>query len=303
MRRRNWYLTIGGGGSAGLVGLPPPGPGLDPPPPPPPEGGGPQTPVGGGWAAGSWSSPAVGLVWPPFPPPAMSAADRNAPPCAAHPFGCDSLGRDVLSRTLEGAGSTLAIALAVLAVGAVCGLAVGALCGWYGGPADALVMRLCDAVAAFPSVLLALVVLALTGPGKYNVIGALGVLFIPSFARLTRGEFLKYRDRDFVKSARLMGVGGLRIVFVHILPNIWPTLLSGLTIGFNNAVLAEASMSYLGIGVSPTEPSLGYMLKDAQGVLFTLPWCTAFPALAVILLILGVGLVGEGIRERMGGTS
>ncbi len=152
-------------------------------------------------------------------------------------------------------------------------------------------------------VLLALVVLALTGPGKYNVIGALGVLFIPSFARLTRGEFLKYRDRDFVKSARLMGVGGLRIVFVHILPNIWPTLLSGLTIGFNNAVLAEASMSYLGIGVSPTEPSLGYMLKDAQGVLFTLPWCTAFPALAVILLILGVGLVGEGIRERMGGTS
>ncbi|MCI8699306.1 MAG: ABC transporter permease [Oscillospiraceae bacterium] len=268
MRRKNWYLTIGGALSACMLAF-----------------------------------TAVGLVWTPYPPTAMSAAGRNAPPCAAHPFGCDSLGRDVLSRTLEGAGSTLAIALAVLAVGAVCGLAVGALCGWYGGPADALVMRLCDAVAAFPSVLLALVVLALTGPGKYNVIGALGVLFIPSFARLTRGEFLKYRDRDFVKSARLMGVGGLRIVFVHILPNIWPTLLSGLTIGFNNAVLAEASMSYLGIGVSPTEPSLGYMLKDAQGVLFTLPWCTAFPALAVILLILGVGLVGEGIRERMGGTS
>ena len=268
MRRKNWYLTIGGALSACMLAF-----------------------------------TAVGLVWTPYPPTAMSAADRNAPPCAAHPFGCDSLGRDVLSRTLEGAGSTLAIALAVLAVGAVCGLAVGALCGWYGGPADALVMRLCDAVAAFPSVLLALVVLALTGPGKYNVIGALGVLFIPSFARLTRGEFLKYRDRDFVKSARLMGVGDLRIVFVHILPNIWPTLLSGLTIGFNNAVLAEASMSYLGIGVSPSEPSLGYMLKDAQGVLFTLPWCTAFPALAVILLILGVGLVGEGIRERMGGTS
>ena len=246
---------------------------------------------------------AVGFFWTPYVPSAMSAADREAKPSLRHLFGCDSMGRDVFSRTLEGAGSTLSIALAVLAVGAVCGLAVGALCGYYGGPADALVMRLCDAVAAFPSVLLALVVLALTGPGKYNVIGALGVLFIPSFARLVRGEFLQYRDRDFVRSARLMGVGNLRIIFVHILPNTWPTLLSGLTIGFNNAVLAEASMSYLGIGVSPTEPSLGYMLKDAQGSLFTLPWCTAFPAAVVILLILGVSLVGEGVRERMGVAS
>ena len=246
---------------------------------------------------------AVGFFWTPFEPTAISAPDRNAPPSSAHLFGCDSMGRDVLSRTLEGAGTTLTIALAVLAVGAVCGLVIGALCGYYGGRLDALIMRLCDAIAAFPSVLLALVVLALTGPGKYNVIGALGVLFIPSFARLVRGEFLKYRDRDFVRSARLMGVSDLRIIFVHILPNVWPTLLSGLTIGFNNAVLAEASMSYLGIGVSPTEPSLGYMLKDAQAVLFTLPWCTAFPAAVVILLILGVGLVGEGIRERMGVAS
>ena len=246
---------------------------------------------------------ALGFFWTPWEPSAMNGAARNAPPCAAHPFGCDQLGRDVFSRTLEGAGSTLAIALAVLAVGAACGMLVGALCGYYGGAADALVMRLCDAVAAFPSVLLALVVLAVTGPGRYNVIGALGVLFIPSFARLVRGEFLKYRDRDFAKSARLMGASGPRIIFAHILPNIWPTLLSGLTIGFNNAVLAEASMSYLGIGVSPTEPSLGYMLKDAQGVLFTLPWCTAFPAAVVILLILGVGLVGEGIRDRMGVAS
>ncbi|MCI9550175.1 MAG: ABC transporter permease [Oscillospiraceae bacterium] len=268
MRQKSWYLTIGTGLTACMLAF-----------------------------------TALGLFWTPYSPTAVSAADRDAPPCAAHLFGCDSLGRDVFSRTLEGAGSTLAIALAVLALGAVCGLAVGALCGYYGGPADALVMRLCDAVAAFPSVLLALVVLALTGPGKYNVIGALGVLFIPSFARLVRGEFLQYRDRDFVRSARLMGVGNLRIIFVHILPNTWPTLLSGLTIGFNNAVLAEASMSYLGIGVSPTEPSLGYMLKDAQGSLFTLPWCTAFPAAVVILLILGVSLVGEGVRERMGVAS
>lgn len=242
----------------------------------------------------------LGFFWTPYAPSAMNAADKYAKPSPAHPFGCDQMGRDMLSRTLEGAGSTLTIALAVLAVGFVFGLAVGALCGYYGGAADAFIMRLCDAVAAFPSVLLALVVLAVTGPGRYNVIGALGVLFIPSFARLVRGEFLKYRDRDFVQSARLMGVGDGRIIFIHILPNTWPTLLSGLAIGFNNAVLAEASMSYLGIGVNVTEPSLGYLLKDAQGVLFSAPWCTAFPGLAAILLILGAGLVGEGIRERMG---
>lgn len=268
MRQKNWYLTIGVILTACMLAF-----------------------------------IAVGFFWTPFEPSAMDGAARNAAPSAAHPFGCDAYGRDVFSRTLEGAGSTLTIALAVLAVGAVCGLVIGALCGYFGGPIDALVMRLCDAVAAFPSFLLALVVLAVTGPGKYNVIGALGVLFIPSFARLVRGEFLKYRDRDFVRAARLMGVSDGRIIFVHILPNTWPTLLSGLAIGFNNAVLAEASMSYLGIGVNAQEPSLGYMLKDAQGSFFTLPWCTAFPAAVVILLILGVGLVGEGIRERMGVAS
>ena len=245
---------------------------------------------------------AVGMFWTPYDPAALSAADRRALPSWTHLFGCDSLGRDVFSRVLLGAGNTLTIALAVLCVGFAAGLLVGALCGYYGGAADALIMRLCDTVAAFPSILLALVVLAVTGPGKYNVIGALGVLFVPSFARLVRGEFLRQRDRDYVKSAKLMGASDLRIIFVHILPNTWPVLLSGLTIGFNNAVLAEASMSYLGIGVTPQDPSLGYMLSDAQGYLLTAPWYTGFLAVTVILLILGVGLIGEGVRERMGGA-
>ncbi len=243
---------------------------------------------------------AVGTFWTPYDPTSMSMADKYAPPSLSHPFGCDQMGRDIFSRALEGAGSTLGIALAVLAVGFVFGLLTGALCGYYGGLADALIMRVCDAIAAFPSVLLGLVVIAVVGSGKYNVIGALGVLFIPSFARLTRGEFLKYRDRDFVQSARLMGVSDLRIIFVHILPNTWPVLLSGLTIGFNNAVLAEASMSYLGIGVTAPDASLGLMLKEAQSHLFSAPWFTIFPALVMILLILGVGMVGEGIRERIG---
>jgi peptide/nickel transport system permease protein len=243
---------------------------------------------------------AVGFFWTPYDSSAMSSADKLASPSLAHLFGCDQMGRDIFSRTLEGAGTTLTIALAVLAAGFVFGLVIGALCGYYGGAADALIMRLCDAIAAFPSVLLGLVVIALIGSGRYNLIAALGILFIPSFARLVRGEFLKYRDRDFVRSAKLMGVSDLRIIFVHILPNTWPVLLSGLTIGFNNAVLAEASMSYLGLGVSPQDASLGRMLSEAQSYLFTAPWYTVCPAAVMILLILGVGMVGEGIRERMG---
>ena len=242
----------------------------------------------------------LGFFWTPHQPDKLSGSTKYAAPSLSHLFGCDHLGRDVFSRALDGAGTTLVIALAVLAVGFVFGLTIGALCGYYGGVVDAVVMRVCDAITAFPSILLAMVVIAVIGTGTYNVVAALGILFIPSFARLVRGEFIKYRDRDFVQAARLTGVSDFRIIFVHILPNTWPVLLSGLTIGFNNAVLSEASMSYLSIGVGPGDASLGRMLSEAQGYLFTAPWCTVFPALVVVLLILGVGMIGEGIRERMG---
>lgn len=242
----------------------------------------------------------TGYFYTPYEPTAMSAADRYASPSFSHLFGCDQMGRDIFSRTLDGAGTTLVIALATVAIGCVGGFLIGAFTGYFGGVVDTVVMRLCDVISAFPSILLALVVIALVGPGKYNVIAALGLLFVPSFARLTRGEYLKYRDRDFIRSARLMGAGSLRIMFVHILPNTWPVLLSGITIGFNNAVLAEASMSYLGVGVAPGDASLGRMLSEGQSYLFTAPWCEVFPGLVVVLLILGVGMIGEGLRERMG---
>lgn len=241
----------------------------------------------------------LGFFWTPYDPGLLSAPDRFAKPSGVHLFGCDQLGRDVFSRTLEGAGSTLLIALAVVAVGFAVGLLVGALCGYFGGPLDAVAMRLCDAITAFPSILLAMVIIAITGAGTYNVILALGILFIPSFARLVRGEFRKFRQREFVEAALATGISPIRIVFRHILPNTWPVLLSGLTIGFNNAVLSEASMSFLGIGVGPAEASLGRMLSEGQGILFSAPWCTAFPALVVILMILGVGMLGEGIRENL----
>ena len=242
----------------------------------------------------------MGFFYTPYDPDAMSGADKFAAPSLTHWMGADQFGRDVFSRVLRGAGTTLTIALATVAIGGVAGTVIGALTGYFGGWVDEIVMRINDALAAFPSILLALVVIAVAGPGKYNIILALGVLFIPSFARLVRSEVIHYKDRDFVRSARLMGASHLRIIFVHILPNLLPVMLSGLTIGFNNAVLAEASMSYLGIGVQPPDASLGSMLSEAQSYLFTAPWDAIFHGLTIVLLILGMGLIGEGIRERMG---
>lgn len=240
----------------------------------------------------------VGFFYTPYDPDAMSGADKFTGPSLAHLMGCDQFGRDVFSRVLRGAGTTFTVAVCTVLIGGVFGTLIGSLTAYFGGWVDEVIMRINDAVAAFPSILLALVIVSVAGSGKYKIILALGILFIPSFARLVRSEVLHYKQRDFVRSARLMGASHLRIIFVHILPNIVPVMLSGITIGFNNAVLAEASMSYLGIGVQPPDASLGSMLADAQ--IFTAPWEALFPGLVIILLVLGMGLIGEGLRERMG---
>ena len=162
-------------------------------------------------------------------------------------------------------------------------------------------MRLNDALTAFPSILLALVIISVLGPGKkYNVIVALGLVFIPSFARVTRTAFAALRDVNYVKSVRLMGASNGRILLVHILPNTMAVLLPAITIGFNNAVLAEASMSFLGIGVTPPDASLGYMLSEAQGMFVAAPWYALGTGITIVLLVFGVGLIGEGLQRRNG---
>ena len=238
----------------------------------------------------------VGFFWTPYDPNAMSM-DRVGP-SLAHLMGTDNFGRDILSRVMKGAGATASIALATVAIGAACGTAIGALTGYFGGIVDEILMRINDALTAFPSVLLALVVISVLGPGKkLNVILALGLVFIPSYARITRTAFAALRDVNYVKSARLMGAGSGRILLVHILPNVMHVLLPALTIGFNNAVLAEASMSFLGIGVTPPDASLGYMLSEAQGMLLAAPWYAGATGLVIVLLVFGVGLIGEGLRR------
>ena len=184
---------------------------------------------------------------------------------------------------------------------AVFGTAIGALTGYFGGIVDDILMRVGDALTAFPSILLALVVISILGPGsKYNVVLALGIVFIPSFARVTRTAFASLRDVNYIKSARLMGASSGRILLVHILPNAMNVLLPAITIGFNNAVLAEASMSYLGIGVTPPDASLGYMLSEAQGMFTRAPWYALCTGGVIVALVFGAGLIGEGLQRRNG---
>ena len=240
----------------------------------------------------------VGYFWTPYSPTAMDAAAKNSSPSLAHIMGTDNMGRDIFSRVLSGAGTTFLISLCVVAIGAAGGTVIGALTGYFGGWPDEILMRICDCITAFPSILLALVIVAVTGGGKYNIIWALGILFIPSFARVARGEFAKYRNQNFVIRARLTGASHMRIIFVHILPNTISVLLPTITIGFNNAVLAESSMSYLGIGVSPPDVSLGRMLSESQGYLKTAPWYALCVGLTIVFLILGFSLLGEGLQSR-----
>jgi len=241
----------------------------------------------------------LGQIWTPYDPNAMDASVKAQGPTLRHLLGTDFFGRDILSRILEGAGATLQIAFFVVLIGAVFGTVIGALTGYFGGVVDEVLMRICDAITAFPSVLLALIAIAVIGPGRLNVIMVLGCVFIPSFARIVRAEFVRIKRLNYISLARLQGVGDFRIMLKHILPNTLPTLLPAISIGFNNAVLAEASMSFLGVGVSASEVSLGRMLSDSQNyILRGLPWYAVFVGLTIALLILGFSLLAEGLQQR-----
>ena len=240
----------------------------------------------------------VGTFYTPCDPNAMSLTDKFQAPSWAHLFGTDNFGRDIFSRVVKGSGTTLAIALSTVAIGAVIGTLIGAVTGYFGGMVDEVLMRLNDALTAFPSILLALLVISIVGPGnKYNVVLALGIVFIPSFARVTRTAFAGLRDVNYITSARLMGAANGRIMLIHMLPNTARVLLPALTIGFNNAVLAEASMSFLGIGVTPPDASLGYLLSEAQDKLSRAPWYALSTGAVIALLVFGVGLIGEGLQK------
>ena len=239
----------------------------------------------------------VGFVWTPYSTTAMSASEKFDPPSLLHIFGTDNFGRDIFSRVMKGLGTTIGISSLVVLISGSTGILLGALTGYFGGIADEIVMRITDAVNGFPSILLTLVIISLLGSGRQNVIISLGIVFVPSYVRIVRSEYLKLRDADYIRRARLLGVKDFRILFVHILPNIFSVFWVSVMIGFNNAILAESGMSYLGIGVQPPEASLGNMLSDAQGYLQAAPWYALFVGMSIVWVVLGFSLFGEGIRR------
>lgn len=240
----------------------------------------------------------LSLFWTPYSTTAMSAAEKFDAPSLRHLFGTDNFGRDIFSRVMKGMGTTIIVSTLVVLISGGVGILIGALTGYFGGIVDEIVMRLTDAINGFPSILLALVVISVMGSGRHNLIISLAIVFAPSFVRIVRSEFIRLRDADYISRARLMGVGKTRILFVHILPNIFSTFWVSVMIGFNNAILAESGMSYLGIGVQPPDASLGKMLSDAQGYLTTAPWYALAPGLSIVWLVLGFSLLSEGIRRQ-----
>lgn len=240
----------------------------------------------------------IGWIWTPYSTTQMSLELKYLPPSWPHILGTDNYGRDIASRIMQGIGTTFIVSAATVAFGMIVGSAIGMISGYVGGWIDEIIMRINDVINAFPSILLALIFVSLLGTGLINIILALGILFVPSFARIARSEMLRLKGMPFVQSARLSKASGARVIFAHILPNAMPSILASAAVGFNNAVLAEAGLSYLGLGVQPPDPSLGRMISEAGSSLMLAPWYAIFPGVAIIVLVLGIALISDGMAEN-----
>ena len=239
----------------------------------------------------------VGLVYTPYDPNAMGVAARGVAPSLAFPMGSDQFGRDILSRVMRGASLALLVGATSVAIGLAAGAPLGALAGFARGWADEAIMRLMDGLFAFPATLLAIAIVGALGPGLQNAVLAIGVAYVPIFARLARASVISQTEADYVQAARAVGCSPARILFRHILPNGLSPLIVQATTAFGGAILAEAALSYLGLGVQPPDPSWGQMLNDAHNYLSVAPWLAVFPGLAIATTVLGFNLLGDGLRD------
>ena len=230
---------------------------------------------------------------------ATMTANSRLPPSMEHPFGTDTLGRDVLCRVVYGARISLAVGLLATAISTVIGLVMGALAAYYGGIWDTIIMRLADIFLAFPYTLFVIAMLAVIGPGIQNVFIAIGILGWPSIARVFRSAILSVKENDYVDAARAMGASDLRIVARHIFPNSVASIVVYATMNVGGAILTESALSYLGMGVTPPTPSWGIMIQDGQTFLQTQPWLMIMPGLAILSTVLAFTLLGDGLRDAL----
>jgi peptide/nickel transport system permease protein len=223
----------------------------------------------------------------------------RSPPSADHPLGTDSAGRDVLSRLLHAGRVSLRVGLVAVSIYTAIGIVLGGIAGFYGGWVDSLIMRLADMVLSFPSLIIIIVIVSILGPSIYNVMMVIGALGWPPIARLVRANFLSLRERDFVVAARASGARNLRLIFRHILPNALAPVIVAASFGMAQAILLEAGLSFLGLGVQPPTPSWGNMLTDAQSisVLRSMPWLWLPPGAMIALTVLSINFIGDGLRD------
>ena len=241
----------------------------------------------------------LGLVWTPYDPNAQNFAATFRPPGLEHPLGTDHFGRDILSRLLRGASTSVLVGVISVGIGSSLGLLLGAVAGYAGGLLDDFLMRVLDALSAFPTILMALLIAAILRPSVTSAMLAVGIASVPTFARLTRAGVLAMKNLEFVDGARALGAGETRILARHILPNVASPLIVQGTFAFGVAILAEAALSYLGLGQQPPAPSWGVMLRDAQSYMGQSPWPTIFPGLVIAVTVLGLNLLGDGLRDRL----
>ncbi|MEE9518641.1 MAG: nickel transporter permease [bacterium] len=233
----------------------------------------------------------------PYDPTAIRLAEGLSGPSITHPLGQDKLGRDILSRIIYGARISLYVGVATVMLSALVGTVVGAVSGYAGGVVDEVVMRLIDVLLAFPGILLAVAVMAILGPSLNNIVIALTVLGWVGYARLVRGQVLALREFEFVQAARALGADARRIIARHLVPNVLGPVIVQATFGMAGAIVAEAGLSFLGLGTQPPTPSWGSMLNDGREFLLTTPHLTTFPGLAIMTVVLGLNFLGDGLRD------
>lgn len=242
---------------------------------------------------------AVAPVWTPYPPAAVSLRARLQPPSLAHWFGTDEFGRDVLSRAMAGASTSVLVAVVTVAIAITVGTALGVLAGSLRGWTDRLLGTVNDALLAFPGTLLALAVLVVLGPGRTSIIAALAIAYVPAVLRVVRAAALSVVQREFVEASRMMGNGALFTIWRHVLPNCLPpvTVLATAMLGW--VLLSESALSFLGLGVPPPAPSWGGMLASSRPYMTTAAWLEITPGLCIALTLLGVNQLGDALRDRL----
>lgn len=235
----------------------------------------------------------------PYAPEAQFSADARRPPSAQYYFGTDTIGRDNFSRILYGTRVSLLVGVASMVVATVAGVTLGLLAGYYGGWLDTVLMRAMDALLAFPAVLLAIFIIAVLGPSLLNAILAVGIVYTPTFARLIRANALSIREKEYLESARAIGLRDGQIMRRVILLNSLSPIVVQFSLGVGYAILVEAGLSFLGLGVQPPTPAWGSMLGYGRNYMSFAPWLTAFPGLAIFITVLGFNFVGDGLREAL----